>query len=393
MEAVLTDKDSEQPTARSRNGKNFSAAWVGGMGALLMLALANGPAAWVAAASILVVGVAASLFAGKTEAAGLLQRSPDRVTAMQDYTNSLRHLASETSTRWSGHVDMTRIHTEKATTALAAEFDEIQSRLRDALSASQAATAGDQGVLMVIEDAKKELASIIGTLKAALDEKQNLWDSVTGLSKLTHELKEMAEEVGVIARQTNLLALNAAIEAARAGPAGRGFAVVAGEVRTLSGLSAKTGQSIREKVEVVNTTMKHALAAANQMSQNDRQLVADSEAAINSVLSRFNQTLSALVETSNRFEEDGSVVKNQVEGAIVHLQFQDRVSQILTAVRGDMERLVALIASDEFGIDGHIPPPIDVDRWIRELEATYTTLEQQTLNAGEAETPQEITFF
>ena len=87
------------------------------------------------------------------------------------------------------------------------------------------------------------------------------------------------------------------------------------------------------------------------------------------------------------------LVKSQVESAIVHLQFQDRVSQILSAVRGDMERLVALIASDEFGMNGRIPAPIDVERWIRELEATYTTLEQQTLNAGEAETPQEITFF
>lgn len=168
---------------------------------------------------------------------------------------------------------------------------------------------------------------------------------------------------------------------------------MAGEVRTLSGLSAKTGQSIREKVEAADATMKKALAAAQQMSQSDRLLVDNSETAINSVLSRFNQTLSALVETSNRFEEDGSVVKSQVEGAIVHLQFQDRVSQILSAVRGDMERLVALIASDEFGMNGRIPAPIDVERWIRELEATYTTLEQQTLNAGEAETPQEITFF
>lgn len=393
MEALLTDRDSEQPQAAPRSGATFAAAWVGGMAALLLLVLADGPAAWASAAAMLAVGISASLLTGRAQASGPLQRSPGRSTALEDYTQSLRQLISETSARWSGHVDMTRIHTEKATTALAAEFDEIQSRLRDALDASQAATAGDQGVLVVIEDAKKELASIIGELKTALDEKQSLWDSVTSLSKLTNELKQMAEEVGVIARQTNLLALNAAIEAARAGPAGRGFAVVAGEVRTLSGLSAKTGQSIREKVEAADATMKKALAAAQQMSQSDRLLVDNSEAAINSVLSRFNQTLSALVETSNRFEEDGSVVKSQVESAIVHLQFQDRVSQILSAVRGDMERLVALIASDEFGMNGRIPAPIDVERWIRELEATYTTLEQQTLNAGEAETPQEITFF
>lgn len=393
MRASWFNSRSEQSANGPNSTRSFAAAGVGGLAAVLIGLLASGPAAWASAAAILAIGVLVSLFATRANVAGSSKPAPQQIAAIKDYTESLRQLISETSTRWSGHVDMTRIQTEKATTALAAEFDEIQSRLKDALDASQASTAGDQGVLMVIEDAKKELASIIGALKAALDEKQSLWDTVTGLAKLTSELKQMAEEVGVIARQTNLLALNAAIEAARAGTAGRGFAVVAGEVRTLSGLSAKTGLSIREKVEMADATMKKALAAANQMSQSDRLLVNNSETAINSVLSRFNQTLSTLVETSNRFEEDGAVVKTQVEGAIVHLQFQDRVSQILASVRGDMERLVVLIASDNFGIDGRIPPPIDVDQWIRELEATYTTLEQQTLNAGEAETPQEITFF
>lgn len=376
--------------------RNFAAAWVGGIAAVLLLLVASGTAAWASAAAILVLGVLSSLFTGGTGeestngGAAVPTPLPQEAAA---YTDSLRQLICETSRRWSGHVDVSRAHTEQAVSALAAEFDEILGRLRDALQASQAATGGDQGVLVVIDEAKSELSSTLSALNAALDEKQTLLASVSRLASLTDELKHMANEVGEIAKQTNLLALNAAIEAARAGEAGRGFAVVADEVRKLSDLSGKTGLSIRDKVEVANAAMHEALSAAERMSRSDQVLVGNAELAIGRVLSRFNETLSSLTEASNRLEEDGRVVQGQVEGVIVHLQFQDRVSQILCAVRADMDRLVSLVQSDGFGIDRCVPPPIDVERWIRDLEATYTTLEQHTLDAAKGSAPQGITFF
>jgi len=396
MHASSTTVGSMPAAGQANRERSFAAAWVGGIAAALMLVLASGAAAWAAAAAVLVLGVLASLFSGNaaeipagTDAAAPAPLSQEVVA----YAGSLRRLISETSRRWSGHVDVSRQHTEKAVSALAAEFDEILGRLRDALQASAVATGGDQGVLAVIDEAKTELSTTLGALNAALDEKQTLLASVSRLASLTDELKHMANEVGEIAKQTNLLALNAAIEAARAGEAGRGFAVVADEVRKLSDLSGKTGLSIRDKVEVANTAMNEALSAAERMSKSDHALVDNAETAIGRVLLRFNETLSSLADASGRLEEDGRVVQGQVEGVIVHLQFQDRVSQILCAVRADMDRLVALVQADGFSADGCIPPPIDVDRWIRELEATYTTLEQHTLDAGKAAAPQGITFF
>lgn len=71
------------------------------------------------------------------------------------------------------------------------------------------------------------------------------------IDELRHEIDRVgsvAEGIGAIAKQTNLLALNATIEAARAGDAGKGFAVVAGEVKNLSGQTAKATAEITEVV-------------------------------------------------------------------------------------------------------------------------------------------------
>jgi methyl-accepting chemotaxis protein len=59
-----------------------------------------------------------------------------------------------------------------------------------------------------------------------------------------------------------------------------------------------------------------------------------------------------------------------------------------------MARLSARIEADEKRWKaGELPEPIDVDHWIRELENTYTTLEQHTLQAGKQSAAPEITFF
>lgn len=367
---------------------------------VLILVLAAGVSAWVAAGALVASGFMLSV---RERSVAQEPQSEDEIrtrelalkaSSMEPYLNSLQQLSCATLARWSGHIEISRNHTEDAVSNLTREFDAILHCLRDALQQSRAAAGGDGGFVAVIDEARAELSGMLQALNVALDEKQTLLQSVSRLAELTDELKHMASEVGEIAKQTNLLALNAAIEAARAGEAGRGFAVVADEVRKLSDLSGKTGLNIRDKVETANSAMTEALAAAGRMSESDRSLVRDAESAIGRVIDRFNGTVVGLAESTRRLEEDGATVQVQVEDVIVHLQFQDRVSQIMAAVREDMARLAARIESDDSRWKaGETPDPIDVEHWIRELEKTYTTLEQHTLQAGKQSAAPEITFF
>lgn len=381
---------------------------LGGFGPLLLaliasLALvyfASGVWAWGFAALIFFLGLGLSAMERRLTNIPLAQKQQQLNEALNTqassfaYLNNVQELTSATLDRWSGHIEISRSQTEDAVTHLAQEFDTILARLGDALQQSQAATAGEGGVVAVIESARAELSAMLQALNGALDEKKTLLQAVSRLAELTDELKHMAGEVGEIAKQTNLLALNAAIEAARAGEAGRGFAVVADEVRKLSDLSGKTGLNIRSKVETAQMAMTDTLAAAAKMSQSDHDLVRDAESAIGRVLQRFNDTASTIAQSSKRLEEDSTVVHEQVEGVLVHLQFQDRVSQILHAVTADMARLGVLVADARAEVSaGQVPQPTDVGAWIRDLEKTYTTLEQYSEQKQTSTPVQSITFF
>jgi methyl-accepting chemotaxis protein len=289
---------------------------------------------------------------------------------------------------WARQIETSRGQTEDAVVSLGQRFSGIAQRLDAALGREE--SIGRQDVTAQMRDSERDLKLVMDALRAIQQSRDELVKAIRGLAAYTEDVRSMASEVESIAFQTNVLALNAAIEAAHAGERGKGFAVVAHEVRALSNAARDTGKRITQKVALISESLVKIGETNEIVAQRDQREVESSEAHIVSVLNRFTQSTSQFAETAQRSMEQSRAIKGEVEESLVQLQFQDRVSQILTQVVSSIGQMTDWAGSDA------PPPQADERAQISQMLGSYATEEQRRNHQGlavDAVAPQAVTFF
>jgi len=377
------------------------AAWqcsaLGAAGGISTCAASGGGLwSWIAAAGLLAAGV----LVDRRHAA--LKRSLKRATT--DYLVAAEGMGKDVLPVWSGHIETSRVQMETAIASLSERFAGIVNKLDQAMRASDMAGSSmqgqdqSQGLVAVFSNSSRELNAVLDSLRQAMASNGLMREEVQNLHHFIDELRQMAAEVANIAAQTNLLAINAAIEAAHAGETGRGFSVLAQEVRKLSAMSGETGKRMADKVALVADAIANARRSAEVSATREAASITGCEASITGVLDGFRGVTEALSESADVLKRESLGIQAEVGEALVQLQFQDRVSQVMTHVRQNMALLPEQLAQSRIGYerDG-VLAPVNARALLAELEKTYAMAEERETHGGGgaagAPKNEEITFF
>jgi methyl-accepting chemotaxis protein len=303
---------------------------------------------------------------------------------------------------WSRHIESSREQMETAISALSERFAHIVDSLDAAVHTASLETdvleSQDTGLVAVFHRAETDLGAMIESQKQAMTGMLHMLEKVEGLDQFTKELQDMAQDVAKIAQQSNLLSLNAAIEAARAGDLGRGFAVVAKEFRMLANLSGDTGRNIAAKVGVISAAISDASSVVRESVQQRESRVQASEGTVSGVLGEFRSVTDALQRSSSLLKSESVSIQNEIGQALVQLQFQDRVSQIMGHVKSNIDELPLFLQNhhDAYLQSGALEP-LDPEVLLGALKKTYVMADQHAIHSGatvcEASSDNEIRFF
>jgi len=117
------------------------------------------------------------------------------------------------------------------------------------------------------------------------------------------------------------------------------------------------------------------------------------------VLQQFRRSTDALVESGTHLKSGRDYLQQEISEALVHLQFQDRISQVMSHVRDSIDAvppaLRELVQDYE---SGRRLRPIDSASLLAALERTYAMADERKVHRGGAASSapaaaDEITFF
>jgi methyl-accepting chemotaxis protein len=352
---------------------------------------------WIAAAVLFAAGVAATLLA--------LRSSRSLRHAIGHYVAKRQQFGEEIAPVWTGQIETSRQQMETAISELSQRFSGIVDKLDSTVQMTDSATSSigdaDSGLVAVFAKSEQQLGAVVSSLESSMSSKNEMLGKVQTLDQFTKELQQMAADVAQIAWQTNLLAINAAIEAAHAGETGRGFSVLAQEVRKLSGLSGDTGRRITEKVGLINHAIAEARQTAETSTEAERRSMDGSRETIAAVLGELRSVTETLVASTSLLKDESLGIKAEIGEALVQLQFQDRVSQIMSHVKHNIELLPGVLDDNrrQFEQQGALQP-LQAQGLLEELEKTYAMRDERRVHGKQggasepaAQAEVEVTFF
>jgi methyl-accepting chemotaxis protein len=221
------------------------------------------------------------------------------------------------------------------------QMEMLRQLVESLVSSAQGEQQKEQvaGIRQFAHNTEKIIDELVGYMQIVHDAGQETAENFLKMEKLMKDVVTILNSVNEISKQTDLLALNAAIEAARAGEAGRGFAVVADEVRKLAQKSNQFSAQIRNLLSDIELFMGQVGSSIKEVSNMDMGVADRSRENMRSMWGEMDNLNSAAANQSEHITDISQKIHRLVLDAIVSLQFDDLVRQLLEQVQERSELL------------------------------------------------------
>ena len=198
--------------------------------------------------------------------------------------------------------------------------------------------AGSQEMSGAVADIARNASLAAEVASSAVGVAARTRETIAKLGESSHEVGEVVKLIDSIAEQTNLLALNATIEAARAGEAGKGFAVVAGEVKDLSGETAKATQEIARRIEAIQNDTESAVGAIEEIA-GVVERINDFQTQIAAAVEEQSATTGEIDRTAAVVAESTHAVSERISAVALSIDETNAVVQENQADAGGLAQM------------------------------------------------------
>jgi len=243
-----------------------------------------------------------------------------------------------------GQLRETSQQVEEAVVNVCGHFSGMAARARKAVSRAAEVLGDTQEehnatVERSIETSRAAIGQLLERLERAGQLSTLAISRMDEIEQTMHGMESLLHEVQRTSFASKLVALNAKIEAVHVGQLGSGFEVVAEEISRQADTTSQLADGIFQRIIEMRRRVGAAASDLREFVDHDRRQLAETRQGAETALDMLWAVHQRARESLSVMTAEGTQLADEIAGAVVGLQFQDRVSQRVEHVVEALEKV------------------------------------------------------